>query len=243
MRKIKTIPSSTFCQKFKFYVLDRFSPFRLAVAMELVILCKARDQSSSSSLCIVKKKWKRFFVFYFVFRVLSFPCSLLIEPCSQPPSYTPILIFLWDLCHLKYTMSFVSQLWTSFPAQKVDLGNKGGQFPQSRHLAQKAEKMDYGLDSSQQKLRMKINWFNYRSGWLFPRFGFDLSLEKLCVSASASETWLSTLEENLRSSENLSHQQLLREVFRKTRWKFLIELSIKGGGPRVPLRVFNFLFA
>ena len=168
MRKIKTIPSSTFCQKFKFYVLDRFSPFRLAAAMELVILYEAPEQSSSSSLslCIVKKSGKRFFLFYFVFRVLSFPCSLLIEPCSQPPSYAPsllfhhFLLFLLDLWHFKYTMSFVCQLWTSFPAQKVDLGNKGGQFPRSRHLAQKAEKMDYGLDSSQQKLRIKINWLN-----------------------------------------------------------------------------------
>ena len=190
--------------------------------MELVILCKAPKQSSSSSLCIVKKKVEKdFSCSTLSFRDLSFRCSLLIEPCSQPPSYTPsllfhhFLLFLLDLWHFKYTMSFVCQLWTSFPAQKVDLGNKGGQFPQSRHLAQKAEKMDYGLDSSQQKLRMKINWFNYRSGWLFPRFGFDLSPEKLCVSTSASETWLSTLEENLRSSENLSHQQLLMEVFRK----------------------------
>ena len=169
-----------------------------------------------------KKSWKRFFLFHFVFSDLSFRCSLLIEPCSQPPSYTPSLLFhhflfhfLRDFWHFKYTMSFVCQIWTSFPAQKVDLGNKGGQFPQSWHLAQKAEKMDYGLDSSQQKLwKLKtINWLNFRSSWLFPRFGFDLSLEKLCVSASASETWLPTLEKNLRSSENLSHQQLLRERY------------------------------
>ena len=61
MKKIKTIPSSTFCQKFKFYALDRFSPFRLAAAMELVILYKAPEQSSSSSLCI-EKKWKKIFL-------------------------------------------------------------------------------------------------------------------------------------------------------------------------------------
>ena len=155
MKKIKIIPSSTFCQKFKFYVLDRFSPFRLAAAMELVILYKAPKQSSSSSLFVVKKKLKKMFLFHFVFRDLSFRCSLLIEPCSQPPSYTPSLLFhhfllflFLSLWHFKYTMSFVCRLRTSFPAQKVDLGNKGGQFPQSRHLAQKAEKMDYGLDSS-----------------------------------------------------------------------------------------------
>ena len=252
MKKIKIIPSSTFCQKFKFYVLDRFSPFRLAAAMELVILYKALDQSSSSSLCIVKIVEKEDDFSYsnlsstiFLFAVLCW-LSLVANPLPTHQSSSSIIFlfyFLWDFCHFKYTMSFVCQLWTSFPAQKVDLGNKGGQFPRSRHLAQKAEKMDYGLDSSQQKLRMKINWFNYRSGWLFPRFGFDLSLEKLCVSASASETWLSTLEQNLRSSGNLSHQQLLRGVFQKTRCKFLMEFSIKGGeGYLVPLGFFQFSF-
>ena len=110
MKKIKTIPSSTFCQKFKFYALDRFSPFRLAAAMELVILYKAPEQSSSSSLCIVKKVEKDFSCStlssaIFLFAVLCW-LSLVANPLPthQASSFTIFFFIFFETCGISNTL-------------------------------------------------------------------------------------------------------------------------------------------
>ena len=43
-----------------------------------------------------------------------------------------------------------------------------------------------------------------------------------------------------RSSPYSSPNYLMREIFRKTKWKFLMGFSMKGEGAQVPLRFFNF---
>ena len=105
MKKIKTIPSSTFCQKFKFYALDRFSPFRLAAAMELVILYKAPEQSSSSSLRFMKAAYCSAAVCVF-FRLAD--CDWVLAEQEKP---LPIMTFYYFNFLISYTFWVNMLMW------------------------------------------------------------------------------------------------------------------------------------